>query len=404
MLGALAAAVVDRAVRRPRATLVAVAVVVLVAGLGALRSEIRTDGRALVPQNDPVVRFDDEVRRHFGLRAPIVVILTSEHPEGLFNLGTLRRVRAISSALQALDGIEPRQITSLATEIGDRVVPNSTLKFRPLVDAPLESAADVLRVRRDLDGIATLDGTLVSHDRRSTAILVGVPLDPTVDRRALVRRIVDTVEPLVDDDHLDVVGAPVAEALLGDHLVRDLVVLLPVVLLVVAVVLYLGCRRFWGVALGMAEVGAAQLFTFGIMGWTGAPIYLTTAVLPVILVTLGLADEIHVFWRHQQNLARPDGPRSVDAVRETMGQMVPPLMATTATTGLGFLSFLASPLAAVRGFGLFAALGILFCLAFTLTAVPAGLALLGDDKLRRPTRASGPGEPDGGSPTMAPIV
>ena len=378
---------VDLAIARPRATLALVALVVVLAGLGALRLEIRTDGRALVPREDPAVRFDDTVRRHFGLRDPIVVVLDSGVPDGLFQPATLGRLVAITDALRSLDGVEPEQVTSLVTEVGPRVYPNSTLDFRPLVDPPFDSPADLRRIRGDLGLLVAVDGTLVSRDRRATAVLVGVPLAAAgdgLDRRALVRRVTAAVEPLAGSDHVSIVGAPVAEALLGDHLVADLAVLLPASLAIIAVVLWVGCRRPWGVLLGMLEVGAAQIVTFGLMGWVGSPVYLTTAVLPVILVTLGLADEIHVFWRHQQVLA--DGTLGAAAVRRTLDDMARPLLATTATTSVGFLSFLASPLDAVRSFGVFAAIGIVFCLLFSFTAIPAALVLLGDARSRRPPR------------------
>lgn len=377
----------ENVTRRPPAVLALVALVVGIAGAGLFRLELRTDGRALVPLDDPVVRFDREVREHFGLRDPIVVVVETEHPDGIYNAATLTRIREITEAVLALDGIEPEAVTSLATEKGDRVYPSSPLRFRPLLDPPTESARDVERVRGDVEGLDILEGTLVSLDRRSSAILVGVPLPEdraSFDRGEILGRVEAAARPLAGEDRVVVVGAPAAEALLGDHLLADLARILPVALFVVALVLFVGSRRIWGAALGLVEVGAAQIFTFGMMGWAGVPVYLTTAVLPVILTTLGLADEIHVFWRHQQVLARPDGPSGRSAVRVTLGEMARPLTLTSLTTGLGFLSFLASPLEAVRIFGLFAAVGIAFCLAFSFTAVPAALVLLGDDRLRRP--------------------
>src|SRR5207247_2015488 len=46
------------------------------------------------------------------------------------------------------------------------------------------------------------------------------------------------------------------------------------------------------------------------------------------------------------------------------------------TTAIGFLSFAISPLGPVRAFGLFTALGILVCMVWTLSVIPALLVLL----------------------------
>ena len=76
----------------PRRVIAAFTVLVLLAAPGLFRLQLRTDGHALVPADDPAVRFDAEVRRHFGLRDPIVVVLETGRPDGIFDPGTLRRV------------------------------------------------------------------------------------------------------------------------------------------------------------------------------------------------------------------------------------------------------------------------------------------------------------------------
>lgn len=367
---------------RPRRVIGVLSLLVLAAALGLFRLELDTDGHALVPPADPVVGFDREVREHFGLRDPIIVYLETADGDGVYNAGTLRRVREMTEALAALPQVGPDNVMSLATERRDRVYPG-TLNFRPFLDPLPETPEQLAEVRGDVEAARILTGTLVSADGRAATILVGVP--PGGDRSGLYRRILATVEPLAGDgERLLVVGAPVAESLLGRHLLADLALLVPLALAVIALVLWLGCRRLWGVALGVAEVGACLAFTFGLMGWLGVPVYLTTAVLPVILTTLGLADEIHIFWHYQRLLARGEDHAPPHAVLESLREMTAPVVFTSLTTALGFLSFLTSPIAPVRIFGVFAAAGILFCLLWSLTVVPAALALIAPHKMRRP--------------------
>jgi len=372
-------------IRHPRRTLLWTCLAVLAAAPGLLRLELRTDGHALVPPDDPAVLIDAEVRQHFQLSDPIVVLVRSRHPEGIYNLATLELVRRLTEVLGNLEGVDPAQIQSLATENRDLVYPG-TLRFRPFLD-PMPTTEELMaRLRGDVDAASILTGTLVTADRRGTTVLVGVPTGPGApDRTALYHRVRSAAHTLAtSDNRILVVGAPVAEALLGTHIINDLTLLLPLALAVVALVIYLGCRRLWGVALAFAEVGACLVWTFGLMGWLGQPIYLTTAVLPVVLTTLGLTDEIHLFWCYQRLLATADpAPKALAATMETM---VRPVVLTSLTTGLAFLSFLASPIPPVRSFGLFAAVGILFCMVFSLTAIPAALALLPASSLRRPHR------------------
>lgn len=378
----------EASIERPVRSLVVLLVVTLLAAPGLLRSTLRTDGHALVPPREPAVLFDDQVREQFELRDPLVVLIETRHPQGIFHPDTLALVRDLSATLARLPEVGERHVTSLATETRDRVYPG-TLDFRPFLDPFPEDLWNLEILRGDVAAVDLLEGTLVSADRSATAILVGVPPltgDPAggADRTALYHRVVAAAEPFDDADHrIAVVGAPAAEALLGAHILEDLTFLVPLAMLVIAVVVGIGCRRPWGVALALGEVGACLVFTFGVMGWLGVPVYLPTAVLPVILTTLGLADEIHLFWHYQKVLDGEPGPPPA-GVRATFDAMTRPIVLTSITTSLAFLSFLASSIVPVQAFGLFAALGILFCLLWSVTVIPASLVILGPERLRRP--------------------
>jgi predicted RND superfamily exporter protein len=57
--------------------------------------------------------------------------------------------------------------------------------------------------------------------------------------------------------------------------------------------------------------------------------------------------------------------------------MAPPIVRTSVTTAVAFLSFTLSPIPAVRAFGLFTAFGVLLCMLYSLTVIPALLVLGG---------------------------
>jgi hypothetical protein len=369
------------AIARPRVVLALFGALTALAALGLPRLELRTDGAALVPPLDPVVRFDAAVRERFGVRDPVVVWIETEHPDGILNRATLARVVTLTQELSELPGVGAEHVMSLASETRPRVFPG-TLRFRKLLD-PLPDTPEAMGwLRDDLDAIGLLDGTLVSKDRRATAVLVGTARSG--DRRALHEAILETAERhAAPPDRVAVVGAPVAEALLGSHILTDLARLIPLSLAVIAGVLWIACRRITGVALALAEVGACLLFTFGCMGWSGSPVYLPTVVLPVILTTIGIADEVHIFWHLQRSLG--DGPSRPhpETLRRTLDEMALPVTLTSLTTAAGFLSFSATPIVAVSGFGRFAALGIAYCWLCSLLAIPAALALLGEARLHR---------------------
>lgn len=362
----------------------------LVALPGLARLELRTDGHALVPRRDPAVVYDREIRRALGVRDPLVVVVRTDDPAGIFNPSTLRRVRDLTDELRRLPGIGPADLTSLATETGFRFQPG-TLNRRTLLDPLPETPEALAELRSDLRRIGVYDRALVSADRRSAAVVLGVP--PEADRRAFYAQ----VREIAARHASEVLGAPVAETLLGSHILADLGVpsrwlgggaaeapgipvgLVPLSLMVMAAVFLLGFRRPAAALLPLAKVGLVLAVVFGLMGWLGVPVYLTTAVLPVLLIAVGTASEVHLLRRYQES-------RNVRAAVEEV-QM--PVLQAAATTAVGFLSFAVSPLGPVRAFGLFAAAGVLLCLLGSLTVIPALLILLRPEWVVRGPRAAG---------------
>lgn len=399
-----------RSIRHPKRTLVLAALVVMAAAPGVLRLKLRTDGHALVPADAPEVIYDKLIRDRFLVEDPIVVLIRSGGAEGIFNFDTLRLIETLTRSFQELDGVREENVVSLATEHTDRVWPG-TLNFRRFLEPFPETKRDLERIRSDIFAIQLYTGTIVSQEGTESCILVGASSDH--DRIALYRNILDLIEAQGDrPETIDVVGAPVAEALLGVHLLEDLGVpssllgggggsltepvplripatlyelrlmvadhigLVPVAIGIMVCVFFVTFASPLAAVLPLLEVGACLVFVFGMMGWSGVPVYLTIAVLPVILTAIGLADEIHIFARYEQILRRDRAANPIDALEETMQEMWVPIVKTSLTTAVGFLSFALSPLGPVRAFGVFTAVGILFCMLWSLLVTPALFTLV----------------------------
>ncbi len=394
----------------PKLVLALAAVVTLAIAPGILRLEIRTDGHALVPTHAPEILRDQTIRAVFHVEDPIVVLIRCDHPDGLFNVHALELVRGLTKRFQEIEEVNAWNVFSLATERGDRVKPG-TLTFRRFLEPLPRTRVELHRLRDDLRAIELYTGTLVSSDESATAILVGVPTG--ADRTALYR----TIRGIIDaqgeiPEQIDVIGAPVAEALLGTHILEDLGVpsvvlghrtyshdqaggwtvpktlydlrvliarqvgLVPVALLVMAVVFLLSFRSLPAVAPPLIEVGACLMVVFGLMGFFRVPVYLTIAVLPIILTAIGVADEIHIFARYQEQLRARGDDGHIGVLTDTMAEMWVPVVKTSITTAVAFLSFALSPIGPVRAFGVFTAVGIIFCMIWSLTVIPAMLALI----------------------------
>jgi predicted RND superfamily exporter protein len=398
------------AIRRPWTALLVAACVTLLAAPGLLRLQLRTDGHALVSPNAPEVQCDQSIRKQFGIEDQIVVMIRAAHTNGIFNPVTLQLVRDLTADFRKLPGINSSNIVSLATEPSFRLRPG-TINPQRLLEPPLKTQAELDQLREDLRRIGLYTGTLVSLDGQATAILIGTPAE--CDRTRLVEELKNLIaarQPVPEE--IAVTGAPVAESLLGIHILEDLGVpqrllgastrarveqvawtmpanlhelkllvarrigLVPVTILVMMVVFLVTFRNPLATLVPLPGIVATLISVFGLMGWAGVPIYLTTAVMPVLLIATGVTNDIYLFTRYFNLLRENPGKRAAELLGETFDQLSFAVAVTSLTTGIGFFSFAFSPIGPVSAFGVWAGVGVLLGLFFSLTIVPAMLSLI----------------------------
>lgn len=213
-------------IRHPKRVIALAVLVTIAVAPGILRLRLRTDGHALVPADAPEIQQDRRIRDDFGLDDPVVVFIRTTPAEvgrdsqGIFNTHTLQLVQDLTDAFGKMEGVQEASIFSLATEVSDRVFPG-TLRFRRFLDPIPTTPQELNTLRKDMRDVRLYDGTLISKDEQATAVMIGVPSG--ADRAVFYSRVRDVISAQGDiPETIDIIGAPVAEALLGAHILEDL--------------------------------------------------------------------------------------------------------------------------------------------------------------------------------------
>lgn len=366
------------ALRRPTLVLALLALGTALVSLGLFRLELRTDGAAIYPRDSPVIERGLADGETFEEPDQVVLLVTSrpggsslESSRGFFLLARFQ------AELQRLPGVPPLGVSSLASLLEPpeegRLSIRNFLDGIPDEDDP-EGFADLVRRIRE---VPLASGVFLSRDGRTAAFYVEVA--EGTDRRELIADVerwaaVQTARPDVPFD-LRITGPVAAEAVLGEEVLRDLSRLVPVMVAVVALLLFLSLRTPGGVLVPLAQVLATLVWTLGLMGWAGVPVTLVTTILPVLLMAMSITDEIHLLERLQHRLGEEPGPPSRERLRRaaeaSYADLARPLVLTSLTTMAGFFSFLAATLEPLRDLGLFCAIGLLLAMIFTFSMVPA---------------------------------
>ncbi len=202
-----------------------------------------------------------------------------------------------------------------------------------------------------------------------------LPFITDQENTEMVNAVSDIVAKYQSDDFkLYVAGSPSVTAFLKESMMSDMQKFVLMIVLATSVLLALLFRRASGVVLPLLTVGLAVISTMGLMAWNGTPIKVMTQVLPSFLLAVGVGASIHIlaiFYKEFDETGNKEG-----AIRHTLSHSGLAIIMTSLTTAAGMASFIPSEVAPVSDLGLFAAVGVLIALLFTLILLPALLMVL----------------------------
>lgn len=334
---------------------------------GQWRLSINPSVQALLPVSGQPRDNLDRVNRHFGETEAIIVAL---YPDELFGAASLKAIGQITQALQTLPGVARVWSLDTAPVLAAR---DDELNMTPFTQAALDPGA---LKRAALDNPLYRD-SLVTRQGDATTIVVYLSEANEAGGLLLsqVREIVADKAPGMVARYA---GPPVLKAATSDALVRELRRVIPAIFVFIALFLAVGFRSVRGLVIPMATLGLALWLMLAFIVLTGRKLNLITAMVPPVVITIGLAYSLHMvnsILRHADH----DRP-----VRKAIGEVAVPLLITAMTTAAGFLALALSPLTAVRDFAWLAAVGIVLTALLSLTLLPALFSLSGCRALKRP--------------------
>ena len=342
-------------------------------------SRMETNLDKYMPQQHPAFVFSNEAEEWFGINDGIIVAL--ENKNGVFNTETLDTLKQLTKQLQKMDEIDKADVTSLYT--ADNIVGSEYgMEVKRFFRNVPKSPETLLSLKQDVLKNEMIYGRLVSTDQTVTVVIAEIKDDKfTQEFYEELLALVHSYE--TDNIKMHVAGRPIVEgtmALLGP---ADMKKMVPVVLLVITLVLLLMLRSVKSTLLTMSVVFFSTLWAFGIMAFSGVPIYAVSTMIPVMLIAIGVADGIHLYSHLQLFLIEKPNATKKEAISNMIHNMWKPVIMTSVTTAIGFISLLTSEVYPIKYFGIFTAFGVLMAMIFSLVLIPAGIMIFGLPKIKK---------------------
>ncbi len=250
----------------------------------------------------------------------------------------------------------------------------------PLVeDAQALGDADLPRIERTALGAIDVAGRLVSRDGRTAGVAIHFILPDNPDQAVV--EITDYLRSQLEQARADhpgieyyLTGDVVMNRAFSDATQDDLETLTPIVFLIIVGLSVLILRSFLGAMAIVAVLVFVINSTMGFAGWMGVVFSPTNAGVPIIVMVIAIADSIHIVTGVLLGLRR--GLDRNAAILESIRINAYPVLITSVTTAVGFLSLNASDSPPFRVLGNSVAFGVLCAFLYTMTLLPALLSLL----------------------------
>jgi len=221
--------------------------------------------------------------------------------------------------------------------------------------------------------------SLVTADGKLTVIAINLRLDKSKANASIaiteeVERLRDQYRKLYPNFQIDNGGSTAFNATLARAVENDLTTLMPISYLLIFLGLFFFLRSLLGTLAIFLLISTCLICTFGLFGWTAPVLTPIAGFAPSILLSIMVADSVHVLITcfHQMGI----GDDKKTAIAKSLKLNFMPILVTSITTIIGFLSLNFSTSPPYRDLGNMVAFGVFIALIFSLFFLPSLLLMM----------------------------
>jgi predicted RND superfamily exporter protein len=359
----------------------------VLAASGARFLTFKTDYRVFFSEDNPQLQAFEELQNTYTKTDNVLFVL-APGSGNVFTRETLASVVALTEAAWQIpysirvDSISNYQHTE--AEVDDLIVDDLATDVGQLDDAGLARIREIalnepLIVNRLVSGRGHVTGVNVT---------IQLPDDGTGEEvpeiTAFARKLVEEVRAGNPDLDVYLTGMVVMNNSFPEVSIHDQKTLVPIMFAVVLVTLILLLRSFSATLATFLVIVFSIITAMGLAGWMGIALTPPSASSPTIILTLAVADCVHVLVSFLHAMRR--GLNKTNAMVDSLRINLQPIFLTSLTTVIGFMSMNFSDAPPFRDLGNIVAMGVAAAFVFSVTILPALMLILPVHVKPGPTR------------------
>lgn len=351
----------------PFGVIIPIILITIVFALACTHISLETDLKKLLPRSYPSVKAFDEIDEKFGGSDFILIAVKDDE---IFDYGTLSKIDRITSALKDIAGVG--RVFSI-TQMDEIKAVEGGIEVAPIIDHVPKEPNEIQKFKNKLLSDDKYVNVFVSKD--SKAALIMAKLLPVRNQPQLIKEVEALCKEAEGPEKIYLSGTPAIIEIVQDCIRKDLVRLLPLVVLLVTLVLFISFRTWYGVIFPLLSVVISVIWSVGLMVILNQPLTIITSVMPILLVSVGSAYGIHIIARFQEESKDPKISKK-EPLQKIITTTGVGIFVAAITTVAGFASNSFSSIWAIRVFGLMTAFGVMVAFLISITLIPALLLFI----------------------------
>ncbi len=350
--------------------------ITMAAGSGGKHLGFSTDYRVFFGKDNPQLQAFEQLQDTYTKNDNVIFALEPKDGK-VFTKETLAVVEELTQASWQIpyslrvDSISNFQHTWAN---GDELIVEDLVK-----NASSLSDGDLKRIKAIALAEPLMLGRLISPEGHVTGVnvtinLPGLSLGEVPEVVAFVREMASDIEAAHPDISVYLSGMVMMNNSFSEASQTDMAELIPIMYLVLILVMGFLLRSISGTFVAVLVIGFSVLTALGLAGWAGMLFTPPSASAPTIILTLALADSIHILVTMFQEMRR--GLNQKAAIIESLRINLQPVFLTSVTTAIGFLSMNTSDSPPFRDLGNMVAMGVIAALFYSVLFLPAMMSIV----------------------------
>ncbi|MDH3980230.1 MAG: MMPL family transporter [Gammaproteobacteria bacterium] len=357
--------------------LLACVVMVGVAASGVPSLAFKTDYRVFFSKDNPQLQAFEQLQNTYTKTDNVLFVLAPKDSR-VFTPATLEAVRWLTE--QSWQTPYSLRVDSLTNYQHTRAE-GDDLIVADLVENPATLTREQLQNIHDIAvNEPLLLHRLISPDARVTGVNITIQLPDQGSGKevpeiaAYARDLVRQVQDQHPDIDVYLTGMVIMNNTFPEVSLGDMRTLIPIMFAIVLLMLMLLLRSLPAMLGTFLVIVFSILTAMGLAGWMGIPMTPPSASSPTIILTLAVADCVHVLVTFLHGMRK--GMDRQAAIVESLRINIQPIFLTSLTTIIGFMSMNFSDAPPFRDLGNIVAMGVGAAFIYSVTFLPALMSVL----------------------------